>query len=341
MYFFQFIRLSLIIILGNACYGTSQINPNKLNVGDSIYIITNRDYNSNNLVTPFTNKLSKNKNLYFVKAKVDSCYNFINKLLTYENFMLEISESPSDWLVFIHGDSKTYKQSVKRGFDIQNTHKINVIVFSWPSEIPSLSAIKNLKNSQQNVLKSHDNFIDILVIMKEFRKSNNSFNQDKKLSLLSHSLGNLYLEQLISNSAYNLKNEYLFDNIIMNSAAVKEKHHINWVEKLNIQKRIYIASNKSDFTLKGKHLFTKGGNQLGEKIKRNKACNAEYISFSKAVGFRFPIGTTHTYFIGSITEKSKNIHYFYSQIFHGSDIDLSSEPIFIKRPKHIYYSITF
>ena len=342
MYLIKLLIISMTTA-SSLCYASNLDKTiNELNKGDTIYVITNRISNSQDSVTMFSNKVNIDQKLTYTKVIMGiGNNNPINLVLTYDEFMLEVSQKTSDWLLFIHGDGKTYKQSIKRGLNIQKTHNINVIVFSWPSEIPSLSAIKNLKNSQKNVSKSSIHFIELLNFMHDFKKSNDGFNKNNKLSILLHSLGNLYLEQFIKNSKNEFQSPNLFDNLIINSAAVREKKHTDWVEKLNFQKRIYIASNKSDFTLKGKHIFTNGGNQLGEKTKRVSASNAKYINFSKAVGFRFPLGTTHTYFIGSLPERSGNIHHLYSSLFHGSQINLSESTIFKKKQNKCYYSIIF
>ena len=50
-------------------------------------------------------------------------------------------------------------------------------------------------------------------------------------------------------------------------------------KKIKIQDKLYITSNKSDFNLKGLHIFTKNGKQLGEKITPVLASNANYIHF--------------------------------------------------------------
>jgi hypothetical protein len=125
----------------------------------------------------------------------------------------------------------------------------------------------------------------------------------------------------------------------MNAAAVNQDFHNKWVEKLNFQQHIYITSNKQDFNLKGVRIFTKDGKQLGEKVKHPLAQNAVYINFTKAVGFRFPTGTTHTYFIGKVPEKSLNIRNFFSTILHGNSIDLNNTHHFEKRKDNLGYNI--
>lgn len=258
-----------------------------------------------------------------------------------EDFIKETSLMQEDWLLFVHGDSKTFEQAVMRGFDIQYLYNIHVLVFLWPSKDPNYNGIKNFKNSKQNVVRSLDHFTTLLSYVLQFKNSNPSFSQNSKLSMFIHSLGNAYLESLVKQYPAFDRYDTLFDNIIINAAAVNQKAHQKWVEQLNFQKHIYITNNKQDFNLKGVRIFTKDGKQLGEVIDQPVAENANYVHFSKAVGFRIPTGTTHTYFIGEVADESDNIRNFYKEIFHGQQPNLLNDSKFVKREDGIGFNINF
>ena len=312
---------------------------NDLRSGDTLYVVTNRTVDSTHEELYFNNKVDEYASLVYLSVTLNESEETVSHALTYDDFMTQVCLKTSDWLLFVHGDSKTYEQSVKRGFKIQKTHNINVIVFSWPSKVKDLTGLKNLNNSKRNVLKSMHHFNELLSFMDRFKKENKAFKEQAKLSMLLHSLGNLYLENLVNDSA--IRQDIIFENIIINSAAVNQKKHCDWVEHINLQERIYITNNKSDFNLKGLHIFSRSGNQLGEKAKLPMATNANYVQFSKAVGFRFPTGTTHTYFIGNIPNESENIRSFYSDTFHGLEMDFSNQNQFILSKKGIGFHIVF
>jgi esterase/lipase superfamily enzyme len=306
---------------------------------DYIYVITNRKIDTTRENLSFNDEVNENARLTFIKASANKSDQIKSQSLDYDDFMAQACNETSDWLLFVHGDSKTYNKSVQRGLEIQKFHNINVIVFSWPSKNPDLNGLKNLHNSQVNVLKSKKHFNELLAFIASFRKLNTSFNENANLSMLLHSLGNLYLENLVKESTNERILNPIFENVIINSAAVNQKMHQEWVEKIDFQNRIYITNNKSDFNLKGAHIFTKNGNQLGEKAKSPTAKNANYVQFSKAVGFRFPTGTTHTYFIGKVPNQSQNIRAFYFDVFHGKKIDFSDQSHFTKRKKGVGYDV--
>jgi esterase/lipase superfamily enzyme len=337
---FNAIFFSLLLLTGliGQAQKVESVYSELLPSGSKVLVINNRQYSLQNGELHFTNQVKEGKELLFIEATFfdDS---LVSRICEREAFFDRVYQSKDDWLLFIHGDSKTYEQAVMRAFDIQYLHGINVMVFCWPSRDPELGGVKNFKNSRQNLIRSLDHFRELLCRIKEFKDHYPAFNDVRHLSLFIHSLGNAYLENMIKQKSVPNNTERLFDNLIINAAAVNQDGHPSWVEKLNIQKRIYIISNKQDFNLKGVRIFTSDGKQLGEKVKQPLAGNAEYIQFTRAVGFRFPTGSTHTYFIGKMADKSMNIRKFYTALFHGMPVDINDQEVFRKNRKDLGYDI--
>lgn len=346
--FFQFRKLFIVIFVLQLC-SFQQLKAQKIESvymsefesGVTIYTITNRPYEEPLKNIQFLNEVSSDSVLLFMKISFYQPDSLHITVMKKEDFLRETSLIDDDWLLFVHGDSKTFEQAVMRGYDIQHLHNINVIVYSWPTKDPEYNGIKNFKNSKQNVILSMDHFETLLKYIAQFRTSNPSFSDNAKLSLFIHSLGNAYLENMVKQKRASKHHEVLFDNLIINAAAVNQEGHKDWVEQLNFQNNIYITNNRQDFNLKGVRIFTKDGKQLGEVIEAPAAINADYIQFTEAVGFRTPTGTTHTYFIGEVANESNNIKQFYKELFHGEKIDLSDINRFIKREDGIGYDIIF
>jgi len=340
-------RISLVILTLVFC--TESINAQKvesvylseMETGDSIYIVTNREQDKSSKILSFNKKIQSDSQLVFLKVTFHEPDSIVNQILDYTEFKSQVTSIHSDWLLFVHGDSKTYEQSVMRGFDIQHLYQVKVIVFSWPSKDPTINGLKNYKKSKENVKKSMHHFNKLMQYLDSMKQHHKTFKEKTNFSLFVHSLGNSYLEYLFKYSTKENNFGLMFDNVIINSAAVNQEKHKEWVEKMNFQKRIYITSNRQDFNLKGSRIFTSDGKLLGEKVETPIANNANYVQFTKAVGFRFPTGTTHTFFIGEVPEESKNIRNFYYTILHGVEIDLSNEHQFIKREDGVGYNIIF
>jgi esterase/lipase superfamily enzyme len=344
---FRCSSLSIFLIIAFLCepilfaQKIESVYINEFESGKTIYTITNRTYTFDETKYQFLNEVTQDSALTYLKITFYQPDSLNIRIIAPETFLHEITEKKEDWLLFIHGDSKTFEQAVMRGYDIQHLHKINVIVYSWPTKDPNYNGIKNFKNSKMNVLKSLDHFERLLTFIEEFRQSNAAFSNDKKLSLFIHSLGNSYLENLVKENRNNAYQDFIFENVVLNAAAVNQEGHDKWVEGLSFQENIYITSNRRDFNLKGVRIFTKDGKQLGEKVLAPIAQNADYIQFTEAVGFRTPTGTTHTYFIGEVADESHTIKQFYTELFHGNKIDLNDKKRFIKRQDGVGYDIIF
>jgi len=320
---------------GESAYG------DRLEPGTSIYVITNREADPSRGNPFFINQVKNDPSLTFLHITYHGNDSLEIVPMDSTGFLSGIMGENSNWLLFVHGDSKTFRQAVMRGFDIQYLHNVNVIVFSWPSKDPDMNGIKNFKNSRQNVIKSSGHFISVICLMRSFRQLNPAFQSGGRLSMFIHSLGNYYLEHIVERTKSVCGPPAVFDNLIVNAAAVNQDDHRDWLEQLGFQERIYITANVSDVNLKGVRIFTKDGKQLGEKVKSPLAANASYIHFTKAVGLRFPTGTTHTYFIGKVADTSENIRLFFREIMHGGIPDLLNINMFEPHRRGWGYEIIF
>ncbi len=332
--------ISLLLLCGMLGHAqkVESIYSDSLPSGSKTLVISNRAYSMQNGAISFSNQVKEGSDLLYLEVKfIDD--SLLSKTCERNVLFEQVYQNQKDWLLFIHGDSKTFEQAVMRAFDIQYRHGINVLVFSWPSKDPELGGVKNFKNSRQNLIKSLGHFRELLCQVRDFKKEYPDFSKNRKLSLFIHSLGNAYLENMIDQGLVPENTGQLFDNLIINAAAVNQDGHPAWVEQLDIQKRIYIICNKQDFNLKGVRIFTSDGKQLGEKVKQPLADNATYIQFTRAVGFRFPTGTTHTYFIGKMADKSINIRRFYTELFHGMPADTNNPLLFSRNKKGIGFDI--
>jgi len=335
--------IAIMICIGSACIACAQqvesLYINDLRPGSTVLVITNRVVQDTGTGLHFPNEIRKKPGLQLLETTFYQPDSLEVKRISAENFYTQVQSAGNDWVLFVHGDSKTFEQAVMRGFDIQHLHRVNVIVFSWPSRDPELGGVKNFKNSKEQVIESLDHFIALLDFVQSLKKSDPDYWDEHNLSCFIHSLGNYYLENIVKSNLMKRLKGVLFDNLILNAAAVNQDGHPEWLDKLHMQNRIYVISNKQDFNLKGVRIFTKDGKQLGEKVKHPLSGNATYIQFTKAVGFRFPTGTTHTYFIGQMADKSMNIRRFYTEILHGEPADLEDGSLFEKRNDGLGYDL--
>ena len=337
-HFLQFLLLTITCLYVNTSTSFAQVIESTFKhptyQEPDIFVITNRQTDTSNAKFAFINYANTDSSLTFFRVNASSTDSLLLNSLDSTSFLAEISEIKNqDWLLFVHGDSKTFEEAVIGGLNIQNTHRIRVIVFAWPSKDINLHGLKNFNTSYQNVGKSVNHFNSVLRTMVSLRNSPTNFLNENHLSLFFHSLGNYFLDRMGNNNMLFETRPLLFDNVIINAAAVEQKNHTKWVEQLQFQKNIFINSNQRDFNLNGLRMTPNHGKQLGQRVKHPFANNAIYFNFTKSVGFRIPTGPSHTYFIGKIPERNKNICLIYSEMLHGHMPDLTDETRFTKRRK--------
>ena len=288
---------------------------------------------------------------FILEASVDTTHQlkyfksyFDGNEWTHEQFnsLAELMNSENeyrDWLVFVHGFGKTFQTAVVTTSEIQDLHQVNILMFSWPAIDPDISMFKNLKTAMKNIESGDRDFRKLVNEIAFLRETSDPSVANQNVSMIFHSMGNYFVERFGSDTINNKIDKPVFDNLVINSAAVGAKGHNIWVENLSIQKRIYINSNGGDLNLAGFNLITRFGVQLGEMPVAPLAKNANYVNFTSAVGLRGP-GPSHSYYYSKITDESQNIRLFYYNLFHGRDIDFSNG-LFALLKDYPGYSIYF
>jgi hypothetical protein len=334
---FGIINLFLISFL----FGIDNDNLTMKNSDSKLLVVTNRVLEKSVQSLSFINEVEDKDVLRFFNACDTDLSNVRISEIDSSAFRSEILEKQGNWLFFVHGDAKTFDEAVLNACEIRNIYNVNIVLFAWPSKDKSINGYKNFSTSKKNVEKSIYHFNSLICLFKQLRNENAEFFQNNGLSLFLHSLGNLYIEKMVELKMMPESPSLIFDNIVINAAAVRQSKHKVWLEQIKCNNQIYVISNRHDFNLKGARIFTFSGKQLGEVLHKPLANNANYINFSKSVGFRFPTYLSHTFFIGKIPQESTNIRNFYNDLIHGKSPDLSDQSYFIERKDGLGYDIKF
>jgi hypothetical protein len=288
-------------------YYTKVISNIPDNASNLILIISTRDFN------PADN--------YSLKRGVDPWYQkfcFIAGLINDTAFIMplhELSEAAKylplkrDMLIYVDGYGKTFGQTMERGFELTDRFNLNMIIFDWPTDYLSLrTTIYNAAEVSVNFVKA----------MQDIEQLHLKYYSQSAVSVVFHSMGNHILQNICTTSMLQHMPKSLFSNIIINAAAVKRRNHYNWVEKLEIQKRIYITMNDRDFNLRGAAVI-RLAKQLGMGNNNHRAKNAYYVNFND-------IATTeHNLFLGKshMDDSYPDIFRFYDLVFHGKEVGIS------------------
>ncbi|MFN3405247.1 MAG: hypothetical protein ACK40G_14200 [Cytophagaceae bacterium] len=276
----------------------------------SIIIITNRKFENTKHIK-FSHDLQQEEKIHYLVA-----YWKNNEwIITCKNDFEQTTHSLTfhdDVLLYVHGDGKRFTDVLEAGIRMKKLYSVSYIAFDWPTRVDGLSSMENFYTSKKKLKRSKKCFEKFMLDFQSYRR--NYEIDDRNYTLLLHSLGNEFMRQYILSDAEK-PSDILFDNIIMNAPAVKQRKHAKWVQKINFQKSIYITSNKRDFVLTGAKLITLQ-NQLGEKYRKPLAKNAEYIKFDIIAGRK------HNYFLDmELLNTHSNIYQFYNTLFHSNEIE--------------------
>jgi hypothetical protein len=299
-------------------HGWDQISMSRSELpGDAqkILIVTNRPYVED---APeheiFPNEVAEYRKVTYLIA---ACDGEKWQLYRVDDFLsgMKAIDRGGDILLFVHGHGKPMPDVLTRAFQMQDRYDISMVVFDWPSYN------SNFNKSLSRVRRCGENFYNLVLQLKEYRA--HEMEPDQHLSMILHSLGNYYLTHLVVNG----NNQYLkgpvFDNIILNSAAVRSKEHGEVLSQLEMQKRIYVTCNARDKVLRGAHLLT-SGKMLGNVVIEPLAPNAIYVDFTCVAGME------HTYFAGyhKFEYDLPAFEHFYFAALHGLTVDFSDETMF-------------
>jgi len=239
---------------------------------------------------------------------------------------MQVINDGRDILLFVEGHGKTLPMALERAYQVQARYNVAMVVFDWPSKN------RNFNSSLARVRRCGDNFYNLLLQIKEYRK--HAMRENQHFSMLAHSLGNYFLSNMIVCGDGQYLNEPLLDNIIMNAAAIRTKEHGEVISQLCIQHRLYITSNKNDWVLRGAHLLT-SGKMLGNFALPPLADQAHYINFTNTVG------REHSYYFGYHPFEKSNpaFFYFYHTAVHGNEVNLLDTEMFLPRDTGDGYDI--
>lgn len=275
-----------------------------------VLVVTNRPFlpdDEDNRYLP--NKIADYRKVTYIEAGCKGNNWYIRPLDGFNEGMKTI-DNGKDILLFIHGHGKTFPSSIARALRVKNRYDVSLILFDWPA------SNSNFNKSLSRVRRCSENCFNLLLQLKEYRKSYMS--ESQHLSIMAHSLGNYFLTYFVVSGNWQFLDERFVDNIIFNAPAVRAREHGEVISLLNISKNKYVILNKNDKVLRGAHLLT-SGKMLGNVVVKPHAQNTRYIHFTDIAR------TKHTYFGGyhQFEHDNKAVYDFYYRIIHGGDPDLS------------------
>lgn len=141
-----------------------------------------------------------------------------------------------------------------------------------------------------------------------------------KLSLLTHSMGNIVLEEALATKTGLAP--ALFDDVVLNSSATALAKHATWLARLDFATDVYVTVNGGDDVLlaAGTGRGVRLGRDLGAETLTPRAA---YVDFTAA-------NVNHQYYVSS-GQKGQHMRDFYQAVLNGRRYDLAGSTAITKR----------
>ncbi len=233
-------------------------------------------------------------------------------------------------LLFVHGDGANINELVPLMSQVPDLYDVNVILFAWPAqEIKGITGIRNYHKAKENAAFVFDSFVHTL----RHIQNCDSIAQGN-VTLMFHSLGNLFAKQYAHYIVNNLDECVLFDNIILNAPAVVCEDHELWADvlSLKVKKGVYLNFNRNDRILKSVDTFLEHQSLLGRDVTAPYARKITYTDFSDVLKDASSYNDSHTYFIDVIPARNPGVMSYYRAVINGFDPDLGNRNIFRRDP---------
>lgn len=136
----------------------------------------------------------------------------------------------------------------------------------------------------------------------------------RKLTLITHSMGSLVLEEgLVSDEA--TLPATLFDTAVVGSAASASDGHAGWLSKADFSPSLYVSVNNGDNVLTAAAVL--GGTRLGKSVDgATLAANAVYVDFTAS-------DVNHAYYLHS-GQSGAHMTTFYDVVMNGLSFDFAA-----------------
>lgn len=261
------------------------------------------------------------------KFKVDQ----IEKIM---KVLLKRDQDNKNIIFYIHGRGKHPNKGVRYLPEIEKRYNANVIMYHWPSWKNAIS------RPVENAVKSAKHLSTSLGLLNQFKNDNKYDLNNRKFSLMFHSMGNIVFKSFVENFYLGDYSNDFFQSIILNASDIPLKKHSVWLNKVNFSEEIYITFNKNDSILKASKIhdytrFDLGGTRLGLRLKEffkqtTLSYRAKYFDLSLVAG----IG--HRHFLMKETDKLKYTNSILYKILNGDKPDLIGPKIKKKNKYNVY-----
>lgn len=279
------------------------------------------------------------------KLEIDLSKEWFASLQVACEIMEEAQRQKKHVLFYVHGYNNDVNNVVKTAMALESLYNVIVVPFTWPANgggpISGTAAYLNDKRDARVSADALNRFIQKILqyhlLLTETRSLQLWDRADKKfpdnpdaarnyyvelqdkecqitLNLLCHSMGNYVLKYALmpgNSDAAGL----VFDNVALVAADTNNPKHEQWLERIQVRKRLYVIINENDFALNWSR--RKPGEaqlaRLGHYLKNLVARNAHYLDVTQAGRVK----SEHAYFQGTPVQKNPELKIMFERVFEG------------------------
>jgi len=298
-------------------------------------------------------KLSK-KEVKALKSKfkltIDESKSWYGSLTVACDLFEQAKNENKSILFFVHGYNNDVEDVLKTAYQLEELYNVIVVPFTWPangggaisgavSYLSDKSDARASSGALNRVVEKIHFFHSLLTnaatteikikVDEKYPGNTNpmaaselySYLVNKscavKINFMCHSMGAYLLKHSLKTSD-NATSNLVFDNICLVASDTNNKKHAEWVEQLDVRKRIYIVINEDDLALKAARI--KPGYEqrarLGHYLKNLNSHNAYYIDLTDEKH----VDNNHNYFKGD-SVKNIALKEFFTHAFNGLPAD--------------------
>jgi hypothetical protein len=210
-------------------------------------------------------------------------------------------------VLFVHGRGNEPEKSLNGGTFVEGNvvHKleeqygVKVVMFNWESSAFLFDRDKPLKH----IPAAAASFKKVLAQVSTYMKQN----QDKKIALLTHSMGSIVLQKYIQTFGWEYKDK-IFSNVLFTSPDADNKNHAEWLDQVAEVENVYVTINQDDDILeKSTDAREKGVFALGLNPVKPFSIKATYLDLTRMGSSVGAATGTHEVFNKESMKDQKNV----------------------------------
>jgi len=245
---------------------------------------------------------------------------------------------------FVHGYNNDVESVLERAQGFEELYGVEVIVFTWPANGGGLGGVASYLSDKRDALASVGALDRAIQKLEGYLKELNEAQRQRieaeayvehagdadawddhyarallracpfTVNLVLHSMGNYIFKHFMGSSTYG-GNRLVFDNVVLAAADTNNPGHVEWLDRVQCRRRVYVTINENDIALRASRMKT-GEEQkarLGHYPYDLASRRVVYVDFTRAR----EVGDSHAYFEGKPATRNQAVRDFFRRALNG------------------------